>query len=182
MFFFRAITNVSMASDDIFDQRKWPNCTLFAISLAVSKACDDHGVEITSADVRKLLVVYDDIFNKMDIGHFPDDFDGKNLKFYNRNPNADEYLSYTIRVDNLAVKRYKHGLNATRYVLVVWKYLDGNEDHCMYVIAQSEENGVRCFKCHNSMRQGGREPLIEVSREGNNLHRVTVLVNKRISL
>ena len=49
-----------MASEDgIFDQRKWPHCTLYAISLAVSNACDDHGVEITDADVRKILCNYE---------------------------------------------------------------------------------------------------------------------------
>ena len=182
MLLFQKFRKENMASDYIYDQRGWPNCTLYAISLAISEACDDHGVQITDTDVRKLLIVYDDIFNKMNTGHFPDDFDGKNLKFYNRNPNAEEYLSYTIKVDNMAVKKYQQGLHAKRYVLVVWKYLEGDEDHCMYVIDQSEKDGVKCFKCRNSMSEGGRYPLIEVSRKGNDLHRVTVQVNKRISL
>ena len=169
-------------ADVTFDQRKWPHCTLFAISLAVSKACVDHRVIISSEEVRSLLFQYDDIYEKAKVGFFPNDFDGKNLKFYNKNPNADEYLNYTIKIENVAVKKYREGLASTRYVLVVWKYLNGDEDHCMYVIDRIEKDGVKCFKCYNSTWAGGKEPIVPLSQQGNNLHRVMVTVNNRISI
>ena len=169
-----------MAVEDIFDQRRWPHCTLFAVSLAISKACEDHGVEITSQEVRAMLLMYDDIFDKVEVGFFPYDFDGKTLKFYNRNPNAEEISNYTIKIQDMAPNEYQQGLQAIRYVLVVWRYLDGDEDHCMFVIDRIEIDGVNCFRCRNSMQDGGLEPLIEETGEENTLHRVTVTVNNRI--
>ena len=171
-----------MAYEDVFDQRKWPHCTLFAISLAVSKACDDHRVEITSLDVRTALFQHKDIYKKVKTGFCPKDFDGKTLTVYNRNPDANEFLTYTIKIDKIAINNFRREQPATRHVLVVWRYLNGDEDHCMYVIDQVVENGVKCFKCHNSMREGGREPTVVASQNKNKLHRVILTVNDRIPL
>ena len=188
MFFdFRVINfnSENMSFDDIFDQEKWPHCTLFAISLAVTNACADHNVRVTSLDVRTALFQYEDIYKKLKTGFFPENFDGKIVKLRNRSRYADDFLCYTIKIENMAVRKYREGIPAKRYVLVVWRYLNGDEDHCMYVIDKTERDGVQCFKCFNSLWEGGiveREPLIEVSRQGNNLHRVSVTVNNRVSL
>ena len=61
-----------MSFDDIFDQEKWPHCTLFAISLAVTNACADHNVRVTSLDVRTALFQYEDIYKKLKTGFYPE--------------------------------------------------------------------------------------------------------------
>ena len=61
--------------------KKLPLCTLYAISLAKSKACDDLGVQIISEDVRKLLVFYDDIFDNLNKELFPEEFNWKIRSF-----------------------------------------------------------------------------------------------------
>ena len=157
-----------------FDQGNWPHCTLYAISMAVSKACLDCNVQISDNDVRKLLLQIDDIFMKCRIqdGFFPSDFNDKELRFidYNR----DEYLLYTIKVQEIERRRFNDRQRAVKYIIVVVQFLGRDRSHAMYIMCSTERSGIKYFRCLNSMEAGGRELEIPFDQDCDELFKVSI--------
>ena len=175
--FYVAKANIrDMACEEVFDQGKWGHCTLFAISMAIHDACWYHGVKISAEDVRKLLVSYEDIFENCNEGHFPRAFDGKTLRF--ENPTRDEWLAVKISVQQTERRRFKDN-QPVRYVIVVVHFMDGDKSHAMYVLCTTEQHEVKYFKCVNSIKTGGKYPIIPFDQENNELFKISIAILKR---